>query len=202
MGAFIDLTGRVFGRWTVLHRVSNKGCRPAWKCVCTCGTSRTVISADMVNGKSTSCGCLRKESTSTQSGLATSDAYQCWHSMVTRCVNTDHVAYSRYGGAGISVCREWLYDFPAFLSHIGARPSLAHSIDRVDNSKGYEPGNVRWATRNEQAANRKTTSVVEYQGVSNPLPMLARAHGLSPKLVYRRVFVSGWSVEKALGLST
>jgi hypothetical protein len=111
-------------------------------------------------------------------------------------------SYKYYGGAGVAICPEWISDFQTFLFHIGPRPTRKHSIDRIDNAKGYEPGNVRWATSIEQAANRKSTAMVEYQGVVQPLALLARSHGLPPQKVQQRVFRLGWSVEKALGLST
>jgi hypothetical protein len=122
--------------------------------------------------------------------------------MVSRCTRKTDKDYPRYGAAGVNVCTEWLSDFQAFLSHVGPKPTDSHSIDRVDNARGYEPGNVRWATSLEQSANRKSTAMVEYQGVVQPLALLARSHGLPPKKVQQRIFRLGWPVEKALGLST
>jgi hypothetical protein len=122
--------------------------------------------------------------------------------MINRCTDPKHDNYAHYSSAGITVCAEWLSDFQAFISHIGPKPTSKHSVDRIDNAKGYEPGNVRWATSIEQAANRKNTAMVVYQGVSQPLSLLARSHGLCPMLVNKRVVRRGWSVEKALGLST
>jgi hypothetical protein len=122
--------------------------------------------------------------------------------MIKRCTDPKHDSYAHYSSAGITVCAEWISDFQAFLSHIGPKPTSKHSVDRIDNAKGYEPGNVRWATSLEQSANRKRTTMVDYQGVRQPLSLLARAYGLQPILVYKRVITRGWSVEKALGLST
>jgi len=79
--------------------------------------------------------------------------YQAWQNMRARCMNAAHPKYARYGGRGITVCPEW-DSFPAFFDHIGPRPSADHSLDRIDNERGYEPGNVRWATRREQQLNR------------------------------------------------
>ena len=92
-----------------------------------------------------------------------------WHAILNatiRCTNPAHKQYKDYGGRGISVHAGWMgaAGFPAFLSHIGPRPSKAHTLDRIDNDKGYEPGNVRWATRAEQSANRRPTRSITYNG--------------------------------------
>jgi hypothetical protein len=75
--------------------------------------------------------------------------------MIRRCENPNDQAYPRYGGRGITVCPEWRADFAAFLRDVGRRPNPELSIDRIDNDRGYEPGNVRWATAKQQANNRR-----------------------------------------------
>jgi hypothetical protein len=82
--------------------------------------------------------------------------YQAWLAMQKRCaVKNGHPDYSTYVERGIRVCREWERSFESFLSHIGPRPSPRHSVDRIDNDRGYEPGNVRWATPSEQLRNTR-----------------------------------------------
>lgn len=88
----------------------------------------------------------------TTHGLSRSPEYSVWSSMWQRCSNPKNEHYDRYGGRGIEVCARW-EQFENFLSDIGLRPSPAHSIDRIDNNKNYEPGNVRWATDTEQNRN-------------------------------------------------
>jgi len=86
--------------------------------------------------------------------------YQLWIGIKTRCYNEKRHDYKRYGARGIKMCDEWLHDYKAFRDHIGDRPSPRHSLDRIDNDMGYQPGNVRWANRNEQNANKSNNNEV------------------------------------------
>lgn len=114
--------------------------------------------------------------------------YTIWISMKSRCFNPSHEHYADYGGRGIKVCDEWMNDFVAFLVFVGYRPSPAHTLDRYPNNDGdYEPGNVRWATRTEQARNRRPRRpspriVVE----GRPLAELAAERGFSAKTVFKK----------------
>lgn len=88
-------------------------------------------------------------------GLSQTPEYKCWQQIKARCLNPNHIAYPDYGGRGISIHPDWQDNFPAFLEHVGSRPSKHYSLDRIRNDRGYEPGNVRWATRLEQNNNRR-----------------------------------------------
>jgi len=86
--------------------------------------------------------------------------------MVQRCTNRRLKSYQSYGAAGVTVVKEWIGPggFERFIKHIGPRPSLGHSVDRIDGARGYEPGNVRWATRKQQAVNRRSTRLITFGG--------------------------------------
>jgi len=119
-----------------------------------------------MKGKTRSCGCriiqvltangyaMRQHGESKSVGRAASPEYRTWDGMKERCRNPNHKAYANYGGRGISVCERWL-DFESFLLDMGRRPSPTHSIDRINNDGNYEPGNCRWATRDEQNRNQR-----------------------------------------------
>ena len=82
--------------------------------------------------------------------------YSTYYGMLVRCYCEDEPGYENYGGRGITVCDEWLHSFKSFAEYMGFKPTSKHTLDRIDNDKGYEPDNVRWATRTEQCLNRRT----------------------------------------------
>ena len=83
--------------------------------------------------------------------------YRTWDSMIGRCARPSHGAFHKYGAKGVRVCARWRESFVAFLSDMGARPA-DKTLDRIDNDRGYEPGNCRWATRSEQERNKRKRS--------------------------------------------
>lgn len=117
--------------------------------------------------------------------------------MKERCTNPNNDAYADYGGRGIKVCASWSASFETFLRDMGPRPSIAHSLDRVDNNRGYEPGNVVWATRVAQARNQRSNRVVVYRGQSMSLAEAAELAQLPYATIWSRL-ERGWSIDRAL----
>lgn len=149
-----DLAGKRFGSRVVIASGSRtKYGQATWACRCDCGAHSVVRAADLT--KSKRClECGRGVRHGHNRNEARTGTYRSWTGMMTRCTNPEAENYARYGGRGITVCRRW-YAFKNFLSDMGDRPSAKHSIDRIKNDRGYEPGNCRWATDEEQRQNRR-----------------------------------------------
>lgn len=122
--------------------------------------------------------------------------YRVWNTMRQRCGNPNNTHFASYGGRGIRVCEEWNESFEAFYRDVGD-PPLGMTLDRIDNDKGYEPGNVRWASRLDQANNRRTNVLIEHRGQTKTLAEWGRATGLGKSTIMNRL-ARGWSVQKAL----
>ena len=128
-----------------------------------------------------------------------SATYKTWQMMRARCNNPNYDQYRNYGGRGIKICARW-DNFELFLVDMGKRPSLAYSIERIDNSKGYEPGNCRWATKREQQNNRRDTIFATLNGVTKPIKIWAAEFGLKYGTVDFRIHGRRWTPEEAVSI--
>jgi len=128
-------------------------------------------------------------------GLSNTPTYKSWRGMLDRC----HPKRGKYTPMGIVVCEAWKSSFVIFLADMGFRPSLSHTIDRIDNNGNYEPGNCRWATKIEQGNNQRTNRHVLYLGTKMTISEARRISGQNvPKTTVLERLGRGWSVEKAL----
>jgi hypothetical protein len=124
--------------------------------------------------------------------------YNAWYQMIQRCENESHPFFADYGARGITVCSPWRSSFAVFMRDVGARPSPGHTLDRINNEKGYMPSNVAWATRKAQANNRRSNRRITYRGRAQTAAQWAEElFPENPHRVQTRL-AKGWSVERAL----
>ena len=194
-----DLTGRVFGKLTVLSMAGRtKANAVTWNAHCECGSTRVVVGGNLTSGITKSCGCSRNGSGVRTHGRSKSRIYYAWASMITRCHNPHAKKYKDYGARGIAVCERWRQSFAAFLEDMGERPTPQHQLDRKNNDGDYEPGNCRWATRAEQMANRRITERFTHAGKTLTLVEWAKETGIEYSTLRQRLHRYGWTVERSL----
>lgn len=199
-----DLTGKRFGRLTAMEFVCRHNGQSRWLCRCDCGEDIVVASSELTRrtrASTQSCGCLKRELTIrrfTRHGMANSKEYRSWQQMIKRCYDKKKQGYERYGGRGITVCDRWRTSIEEFLKDMGPKPSINHSIERINNDGNYEPGNCVWATSSEQARNRRTTVRLTLNGKTLCLAEWAKELSISTQSLWVRLNRLGWSVERAL----
>jgi len=193
--------GDRFGLLTVRCAVDEetRASRRRFECVCDCG-NKVVVRAPSLYGKHTrSCGCLRFAAHAKTHGLSGTKEYDLLHKIKRRCLNSSDPAFQNYGGRGIEVAAEWLGQggFERFFEHVGKAPSPHHTLDRIDNNRGYEPGNVRWATRAEQSRNTRRTVHIHAFGKTLPMTDWCAEYGLYRNAIRERMGY-GWDMPRAI----
>lgn len=172
-----NIFNKKFGRLEALYPIDkDKNGVYKWLCLCDCGNTHIARISDLKSGKILSCGCYSKEVKSKNNlkhGGKTKTPerlYTIWGAMKQRCYYTKGKSYKDYGGRGIRICDEWLFDYTTFRSwalNNGYKDNL--SIDRIDVNGDYEPNNCRWATSKQQANNTRRNVVFEYNGVKHTM---------------------------------
>lgn len=163
MVAVVDMTGRTVGCWKVLHRSDDGSGRAKWYCKCLkCGVEKALYGTTLrLDASESGCRACHKKGKCSEFP----DEYSHWVDMKTRVTNKNRPTYARYSELGMHP--EWISSFESFIAHIGPKPAdnkSVYSVDRIDNEIGYFPGNVRWATREEQGRNTRRNLWVEVKG--------------------------------------
>ena len=162
VGRFKDLTGKLYGRWTVIEGIT---AHPSGRldyalCRCSCGTVRPVRKDGLKSGGNRSCGCLQKEellARLTTHGLSRHPLYKSIYNQFDRCNNPKSDAYADYGSRGIKFNFESVEKAILWVEeNLGPKPTHKHTLDRIDNEGHYEPGNLRWATKAIQSSNQRS----------------------------------------------
>jgi len=189
-----DLSGARFAHRAVLGFHKRNGKRRYWWCRCNCGAVESVRDDSLAR----SCmACSRRAVTA--HGMSRTPEFAAWSQMISRCTDSNRHDWQTYGGRGIAVCRQWLQSFESFLYAMGPRPSPNHSLDRYPNHEGnYAPNNCRWATRSEQARNRRSTLRFNYRDEFLPLPDLCDLYASVRYSVVLKRLHRGWPIHDAL----
>lgn len=197
---FIDLAGARFGRLVVCEYAGKRrSLESLWNCRCDCGSDTTVGVGGLRSGHTVSCGCLRSEKSGARRrthGKSDHPLYWTWSGVRKRCLNPHDAVFRHYGGRGITVCERW-NDFANFLEDMEASWAPDLSLDRIDVNGNYEPSNCRWATKTEQANNRRDNLVMVTDEGPKTLCLAAREAGLAFHTVYARR-ARGWPDDKLL----
>jgi hypothetical protein len=170
--SFKNIKGMRFNRLIAIEYVGTSASRLAeWLFLCDCGNYALIEGSYVSRGNTKSCGCYKIDDhirRNTKHGVTknkgTSKCYMAWKHIKQRCLTKSCSRFHDYGGRGIKIHPAWINDFQSFYNHIGEPPTKDHSIDRINNSRGYEPGNIRWATNVEQARNKRVNSTLTMDG--------------------------------------
>lgn len=207
----LDLVGQTFGRLTVIERVTDKHKKVGlWRCKCECGNESIVITCNLTNGHTRSCGCLGKSHRTTHGacrGGKHKRLYDIWINMRARCYGKTHPNYPLYDGRGICICDEWnsFEAFEKWALDAGYDKSScrgAYTLDRIDVNGNYEPSNCRWISADEQNRNKRNTRNITYNGKTQCVAEWARELNLKPRTIYSRISRGVTDPQALLGITT
>lgn len=194
--------GEKYGYLTIIEEtlapdhVKSKNLR-YFLCRCECGVVKPIFIGSLRSGATVSCGCYHKKQASkifNGNPVMAYSGYSSWTSMLDRCRNPKSKDFADYGGRGITVCERWS-DPVNFAADMGERPK-GFTIDRIDNSRGYSPDNCRWASKIEQARNKRSNRMVDIDGKELTLSAIWQSAGIKESTFYNRL-KQGMSVEEA-----
>jgi hypothetical protein len=175
----VDLSGMTFGRLTVIKPVAGS----RWLCECSCGATVSPKTSSLRSGNTKSCGCYRSQFTTGRNitsgthGMSNTPEHRIWRNIHQRCENANDNDFKNYGDRGITVSAEWT-SFEQFYADMGPRPTSLHTIERLDNDGPYSKNNCVWADRKSQARNRRSTLIIEHNGIVKSATQWAEELGI------------------------
>ncbi len=190
----VDLIGKTFGQLEVLELAGMENGKSVLLCKCSCGNTTKANVGHLTGGGRISCGCATKGKPT--HGMRRTRTYSIWCDVLKRCNNEKSISYRWYGAKGVKVCDRWR-SFENFFADMGEAPE-GLTIDRIDSSKDYRPGNCRWATPQEQTENRECQKFYELNGVSKTLPKWCEELGIKYRTMRSRMYRSGMSFIEAV----
>lgn len=202
MGKRQDITGQIFGKWTVLSYTGRISSMSLYRCKCECGTERDVDRHRLVYGTSRSCGCARNSAPKNPyktHGMWNTRLYKAWENMKSRCRKNSNYEYAHnYSDRGITYCSEWetFVNFRDWALSNGYAENL--ELDRIDVNGNYCPENCRWVTKKENANNKRTNRYITIDGETKTLTQWCEIKNIKLFTVLYRVKSKSWSYEKAL----
>ena len=183
-----------------------KGRCSTWlNCQCECGNMKVIRFDYLVNGRTKSCGCYRKDNARKQSKeleihhLSNTRLFEIYRAMKRRCSEHDNKDYKYYGGRGIRVCDEWLNSLESFAKWSyanGYNDTL--TIDRIDSNGNYEPSNCRWVDNTIQANNKRNNIFLEYNGKKKTIAQWSRDLNIKYGTLYNRAIINNMTIENIL----
>lgn len=202
-----DMSGERIGMLTVVKLAQAAGTTldgrripTKWECLCDCGTT-CGIELSALNRGQKSCGCVK-----VAHGLSHHPLYVTWRNIKYRCTRETYFQYPAYGGRGITMDPKWVDSPEAFIADVeralGKKPTSKHSLDRIDNNRGYTLGNLRWATATQQQNNKRDNFNIDFNGVTKTLKEWSRTLGYSYIALHARLTRYGWSVQEAFTTPT
>lgn len=186
-----DINNQRFGRLIAVKRVgigSNGSMK--WLCLCDCGNETIASQGNLHAGNIKSCGCLHIDKTrmaNTTHGLKNTRLYRIWHGMKCRCCNPTDAKFHMYGGKGVKICSQWIYDFQSFYNWAllnGYSDDL--TIDRINSSGDYCPENCRWLTRGDNASVANTKFYLTVNGITQSANRWSKLIEISASTVINR----------------
>lgn len=197
----IDLTGKRFGKLTVISFNSMRGTRSYWNCVCDCGNEKIASSDHLKKGDIVSCGCVQKSTlppVNKKHGMSNTRLYTIWSLMKYRCYNPSRKEYPRYGGRGIKVCDEWMEFEPFMRWAVDNGYSEDLTLDRINNDGDYTPSNCRWVSRKVQSLNKSTNRYITYNGQTKTITQWATDNNMPYYVLRKRIDILNWDFKRAI----